>query len=115
MLSESAASDLLEKVEQARLERRFTQSAVAETLGITQPHYSKIVRGAVTLTADMHDAMTGWLDRNPPDPKSSSDELLRLTQRIERDVARLNRLLALEGRRPPKRPRSRSAKISKDS
>lgn len=93
-------------MELARLERRFTQDAVAKQLGITQPHYSKIVRGAVTLTCDMHEAMHGWLSRNPPRSKPRSDELMRLTRRIERDVAKLNRLLAEDKRRPSTRVRS---------
>lgn len=87
-------------MELARLERRFTQDAVAKQLGISQPHYSKIVRGAVTLTHDMHEAMHTWLNRNPPQSRPRSDEVMRLTKRIERDVAKLNRLLAQEGRRP---------------
>ena len=83
-------------MERARLARRFTQHAVAEQLGITQPHYSKIVRG-------MHDAMDAWLNQNPSPPVQRADELMRLTRRIERDVAKLNRLLAREGRRPQRR------------
>lgn len=93
-------------MELARLERRFTQDAVAKQLGISQPHYSKIVRGAVTLTHDMHEAMHTWLNRNPPPSRPRSDELVRLTKRIERDVAKLNRLLAEDRARPSTRVRS---------
>ncbi len=103
MHSESTASVLLEKVERSRLERRLTQLRLAEQFGITQPHYSKIVRRAVPLTNDMHDAMELWLRRNPPTTKSRFDELGRLTKRIERDIARLNQLLAAEGRVPSRR------------
>ena len=81
----------------------MAQLRLAEQFGITQPHYSKIVRGAVPLTNDMHQAMDLWLRRNPPTTKSHFDELGRLTQRIERDIARLNQLLAAEGRLPSRR------------
>ena len=107
MHSESTASVLLEKVERSRLERRLTQLRLAEQFGITQPHYSKIVRGAVPLTKDMHEAMDLWLRQNPPTLKPRSDELGRLTRRIERDIAKLNRLLAAEGRVPSRRVLSR--------
>lgn len=90
-------------MERARLARGFTQLAVAEQLGITQPHYSKIVREAAVLTNAMHDAMDAWLNQNPPPSAQRTDELMRLTRRIERDVAKLNRLLAQEGRRPQRR------------
>ncbi|ASP29482.1 MAG TPA: XRE family transcriptional regulator [Erythrobacter sp.] len=103
MHSDSAARSLLEKMERARLARRFTQHAVAEQLGITQPHYSKIVRGTAALTNGMHDAIDAWLNQYPPPPVQRADELMRLTRRIERDVAKLNRLLAQEGRRPQRR------------
>ena len=100
MYSELAASRLLEKMERARLARRFTQHAVAKQLGITQPHYSKIVRGTAALTNGMHDAMDAWLERNPAPSMQRTDELIRLTRRIERDVVKLNRLLT-ERRRIP--------------
>ena len=93
-------------MERARLERHLTQGAVASHLGITQPHYSKIVRGIVALTRDMHDKLDEWLSGNPPSPASKTDEITRIAQRMERDMAKLNRLLAEDGLRASRRARS---------
>ena len=105
MHSESQATSIGEKIERSRLERRITQDAVAQELGITQPHYSKVVRGAARLTEGMHEKMENWLEGKPPIAPASYDEITSVAKRIERDMARLNHLLTKAGLRISARAR----------
>lgn len=53
--------DLILSVEEARRARRMSQAQVAEALGITQGHYSKVVAARVALSARLAERMQAWL------------------------------------------------------
>lgn len=107
-------SELIETVERRRLDAGLSQTAVAALLGISQPHYSKVVGGVATLTDELAGLMAAWLGANPDAAVSGADprdRIRRLSRSIERDLRQLNKLLAAEGRGPgrraPRRTRDR--------
>lgn len=106
-------TEVTQDVERRRLEVGLSQKAVAARLGISQPHYSKVVGGVVTLTDDLASLMAEWLNSNPVAVMPSGDRRLRireLSRSIERDLRRLNSLISEEsgsGRRSPQRTRDR--------
>lgn len=51
---------LVDEMEERRLDAGLSQTALAARLGISQPHYSKVVGGVVTLTGDLADRMAAW-------------------------------------------------------
>ncbi|GEM71955.1 MAG: hypothetical protein GY736_08935 [Sphingomonas sp.] len=107
-------SDLLDQVETRRLALAISQKTVAERLGITQPHYSKVVGRLVVLTPRMEEAMRGWLDDVPTPPATLGPRASRirsLTRSIQRQLRELNALVEQDGaqsRRPPTRTTRRN-------
>lgn len=98
-------TDILDEMEERRLALGLTQFAVAQELGITQPHYSKVVGRAVPLVSDLQDRMAGWLKDRPPPPDAprQDSEILDLTRAIERQSRRLAVLLTRKGKAAPRR------------
>lgn len=54
-------SELLAAVEAERIRDRLSQRDVAIALGMTQGHFSKVVRGLVPISARAADRMRVWL------------------------------------------------------
>ena len=106
-------SKILDDIEDRRLRLGLTQLAVARRLGITQPHYSKVVGRTATLPDDLAQRMRAWTKEQtvPERAREGDREMLELTRSIERQSKRLATLLAQQGRAPTKRRvgRTRSA------
>lgn len=98
-------SNILDDIEDVRMRLGLTQLAVARPLGITQPHYSKVVGRAAALPDDLAQRMVRWTKDQTVEPpvKNGDREMLELTQSIERQSKRLATLLAQHGRAPTKR------------
>jgi len=104
--------ELRDRLDERRRALGLTQRAVADALGVTQPHYSKMVGGIVPITDHRAAEMELWLRATsaapvPPGPRSARME--RLARSIERQVAELARLLASEGIGSGRSARSRPA------
>lgn len=56
-------TDLLEEVEELRLALRLSQAELAEKLGVSQGHYSKVRARHVPLTPKLATQMTAFLSR----------------------------------------------------
>jgi transcriptional regulator with XRE-family HTH domain len=54
-------TDFQARVERARLRARLSQAQVSQTFQITQGHYSKVIKGKVTLTDKLRHKMEAWL------------------------------------------------------
>lgn len=98
-------SKVLDDIEDIRLRLGLTQLAVAGPLGITQPHYSKVVGRAVALPDDLAQRMLAWTKEQKVEPltEGGNREMLELTRSIERQSKRLATLLAQHGKAPTKR------------
>lgn len=98
-------SNILDNIEDVRLRLGLTQLAVARPLGITQPHYSKVVGRTAALPDDLAQRMLTWTQEQKLPPRAEDDdrEMLELTRSIERQSKRLATLLAQHGRAPAKR------------
>jgi transcriptional regulator with XRE-family HTH domain len=71
------ASDLIAKTEARRRLMRLSQQELARDLGITQGHYSKLVRGHVPLASKAEVRLSAWLERSKlPDRESQERERL---------------------------------------
>ena len=53
--------DVVGSVEEARRQERLSQLEVAQSLGVTQGHYSKVVAGRVSLSPALAERMEQWL------------------------------------------------------
>lgn len=106
-------SKILDDIEDLRLRLGLTQLTIARRLGITQPHYSKVVGRTATLPDDLAQRMRAWTTEQtvPARTREGDREMLELTRSIERQSKRLATLLAQQGRAPTKRrvARTRSA------
>lgn len=115
-------SEILQHLEDRRVGTGLLQRDVAAALGITQPHYSKLVGGLVTLTPQMHEKIERWLDQIEPDMDAgvrgiaksldtNGVEVRQLVRGLEAQVRSLKRLLNERGSgpggRPPRLARSR--------
>ena len=91
--------DFLDVVEQRRLEAGVTQASAARALGITQPHYSKVVGGVAALTPELEQRLRVWLANDLPDrsdravSQKERARILELTRLIQRNLRELNGLL----------------------
>ena len=98
-------TEILDDIEDVRLRLGLTQFAVARELGITQPHYSKVVGRAAILSEDLAQRMRAWTKDQAiaARAKKGDREMIELTRSIERQSKRLATLLAQQGRAPTKR------------
>lgn len=104
-------TDPRERIEDKRLELGLTQAVVASALGVTQPHYSKIVGGTAGLTESMSEAMHAWLETAPTGPAVRRvGEAKRLARSIERQLRELRAMLEKDGTASAGRPVRRSAR-----
>jgi transcriptional regulator with XRE-family HTH domain len=96
---------ILDEIEDMRLRLGLTQLAVARSLGITQPHYSKVIGRTVGLSDHLALRMIAWTKDQlvPAQADEENREMLELTRSIERQSKRLATLLAQHGRAPTKR------------
>ena len=82
-------------VERTRLGLGLTQKAVAEALGVSQPHYSKVKCGEVAPSEALTERMRDWLKRAGPTRRRGFDQRARaLSRAIERQSKELATLLA---------------------
>lgn len=101
-------TELLHRLEDRRLELGLTQKDLGRTLGVSQPHYSKMVGGTVPVTPERARKIEEWLRGSPSTParRSGPNERVRdLVRSIEGNLRELNRLLGDAGskRRGPRR------------
>ena len=110
-------TDVRRLLEERRLGTGLTQGAVADALGITQPHYSKVVGGVVPLTGALAARMSAWIGQAAPARRSRADpggadgkRIRQLVRSISRDLRELDALLGPDGKgRLPGRKRLRGA------
>jgi transcriptional regulator with XRE-family HTH domain len=57
-------TDRINSLEHARRQLGLGQADLAKILGMTQGHYSKVVRRKVPLSSKLEDSMRVWLDAN---------------------------------------------------
>lgn len=119
-------TDVRRLLEEERLRAGLTQRALALALGVTQPHYSKVVGGVVPLTGELAARMSAWMENKAPVPAGQSrphlsgtraDRARRLALSIARDLRELSAILRVDGKdggRLPKRTRSRAASPPRD-
>lgn len=107
---------ILDDIEDVRLRLGVTQLAVARRLGITQPHYSKVVGRTATLPDDLAQRMRAWTNEQtvPVRELEGDREMLELTRSIERQSKRLATLLAQQGRAPTKRRVERTRSTARE-
>lgn len=103
-------SDPRDLLEERRLDLGLTQFAVARELGITQPHYSKVMGRVANLAPELQERITRWLADRPPlhTKRKHDEELLVLTRAIERNSRRLAVLLSRQGKTGPRRQVTRT-------
>ena len=87
-------ADLIESVEEARLARGMTQAQLATSLGMSQPHYSKIANGSAKLTDEVAHRMQSWIEGGEAPPSHEIGRQVReLTRSIQRQTRELAKLL----------------------
>lgn len=106
---------ILDDIEDVRLRLGLTQLAVARRLGITQPHYSKVVGRTATLPDALAQRMLAWTKTQTVQARAEEGdrEMLELTRSIERQSKRLATLLAQHGRAPTKRRVARTGSTTR--
>ncbi|KRE21709.1 hypothetical protein ASE66_28085 [Bosea sp. Root483D1] len=111
-------SELLSEVEGRRLQVGLSQRAVARAIGISQPHYSKVVGGLANLPKELEERLVVWLqaqDRGSVERYVAvgveAARIRELAASIEKQLRELNRLLGVAStprrRRVPSATRSR--------
>ncbi|MGR7997941.1 helix-turn-helix domain-containing protein [Xanthobacter dioxanivorans] len=95
-------SELLSSVEERRLRAGLSQRSVARAIGISQPHYSKVVGGLVRLPKGLEDRLAAWLAAQEHDPVEGrtgvgieASRIRELAASIEAQLRELNRLLGV--------------------
>ena len=94
--------DLIQRLEERRSELGLSQLAVATRIGVSQPHFSKIIGRIVPLTADRAREIEMWLAEPPGECRerlgnAGSIRIRRLARSIEKQLRELNHLLDKEG------------------
>ncbi|WP_394072681.1 helix-turn-helix domain-containing protein [Roseixanthobacter glucoisosaccharinicivorans] len=104
-----AMSELLSTVEERRLQAGLSQREVARAVGITQPHYSKVVGGLASLPSELEDRLVAWLrakEHRSVEVRTAvgieAARIKELAASIEEQLRELNRLLGVASR-PRKR------------
>lgn len=86
--------DVIERVEEARMEAKISQTALARSCGLSQGHYSKVVSKAVPLRPKTRANLEKWLDGLGSEAKYSEKtpiiaEMTSLAGSIRRECDRL--------------------------
>jgi transcriptional regulator with XRE-family HTH domain len=104
-----AMSELLSTIEERRLKSGLSQREVARAVGITQPHYSKVVGGLASLPKELEDRLIAWLRATEHGSVEvgtavgiEAARIKELAASIEEQLRELNRLLGVASR-PQKR------------
>jgi len=88
-------TDLSVSVENARISLGMTQQALAERLGISQAHYSKVANEAVEHSSALAERMTAWLEGVGTEPLTFKEQRARaLARSIRKQSRELAALLA---------------------
>lgn len=103
-------NELLSSVEERRLKAGLSQREVARAVGITQPHYSKVVGGLVSLPRELEDRLVAWLRaqehglaKGHVAAGSEATRIRKLAASIEEQLHELNRLLGVASTRRKRR------------
>lgn len=101
--------DLILRLEARRSELGLTQLAVATSLGVSQPHYSKIIGGIVPLTDRRADEIESWLRAHVGTDRvtvgrEANVRIRQLARSIEKQLRELNHLLEKESVLVRRRP-----------
>lgn len=71
-------TDLIAKTETMRRLLRLSQQELAQQLGVTQGHYSKLVRRQVPLAPAAETKLKDWLEQSHKDSDRKGEETERL-------------------------------------
>ncbi len=89
----------------------LTQRDLAERLGVSQPHYSKVASETVKHSKDLGRRMSAWLEEVGTTPISLTEKRARQLSRSIREQSReLAALLAQAGANGSRRPVKRSTR-----
>jgi len=71
-------TDLIARTEARRRVLRLSQQQLAQQLGVTQGHYSKLVRRQIPLAPGAETKLKDWLERSHKDSDRKGEEAERL-------------------------------------
>jgi transcriptional regulator with XRE-family HTH domain len=75
-----AVTDIVGALERVRRQRRISQTALANSLEVTQGHYSKVVRGVVPLSGKMAKRVDAWLAQHGGPVEGENTAALRMRE-----------------------------------
>lgn len=89
--------DLILSVDEARRAKRMSQLEIADQLGISQGHYSKVLSRSVGLSAKLTVKMEDWLEVSGKEAIGSyaSRRISQLAMSIRRECMELMHLVGL--------------------
>ena len=92
-------SNLMARVEQARLAARMSQQQLAEKLGVSQGHYSKVVTAKVPIGDTMRESAETWLNAQGLEGTASdvTKRMQELAASIRRECTELMQLAGVIG------------------
>ena len=92
-------SNLMARLEQARLAARMSQQQLAEKLGVSQGHYSKVVTGRAPLGDGMRESVDAWLKAQGTDGVAPdvTKRMQELAASIRRECTELMQLAGVIG------------------
>ena len=79
LVTRSVSHELLVRVEARRRLLKMTQQVLAEQLGMTQGHHSKLIRGRAQLGGGAEVELKRWLAQVRTAPRRRAKEIERLT------------------------------------
>lgn len=74
------AQDLVSSIERARRQRGLTQAELAEELGVTQGHFSKVARKVSPLSDKLEKRALAWLEVHGGPPEADDAAALRMKE-----------------------------------
>lgn len=96
-------SNLMARLEQARIAARLTQHQLAGKLGVSQGHYSKVVTARVPLGDSLRNNVEAWLKAQGTDVVGSNvtKRMQELASSIRHECNELMQLAGLLGGETP--------------
>jgi transcriptional regulator with XRE-family HTH domain len=83
-------SDLIANIEARRRLLRMSQQALALEIGMTQGHYSKLLRGRAPLASSAEAKLSAWLEQTDDRGRQQNEESQRLAALIAHHANGLN-------------------------
>jgi transcriptional regulator with XRE-family HTH domain len=92
-------SNLIARLEQARVAARMSQQQLGTKLGVTQGHYSKVVTGRAPLSEGLRENIETWLKAQGTDDGASevTKRMQELAASIRRECGELMQLAGVIG------------------